>query len=67
MCIALLVHFKQLSCSFSVHYTFFSFSTFYFLLHRGKLNDLNAENARLKNEIENSSEENSSFLTYEKR
>ena len=38
---------------------------FFFL--RGKLNDLNSENARLKQEIENSSEENSSFLTYEKR
>lgn len=41
--------------------------TYYLGLIRGKLNDLNAENARLKNEIENSSEENSSFLTYEKR
>uniref|UniRef100_K1QDK8 Intraflagellar transport protein 74-like protein n=1 Tax=Magallana gigas TaxID=29159 RepID=K1QDK8_MAGGI len=41
--------------------------TYYLGLIRGKLNDLNAENARLKKEIENSSEENSSFLTYEKR
>lgn len=46
---------------------FISLFYIYFLLHRGKLNDLNAENARLKKEIENSSEENSSFLTYEKR
>jgi hypothetical protein len=36
-------------------------------INRGKVNDLNAENSRLKKEIENSSEENSSYLTYEKR
>ena len=38
-----------------------------FMCHRSKINELHAENARLNKEIENASDENSSFLSYEKR
>lgn len=41
--------------------------TYYLGLVRSKINELNAEIARLNKEIENVSEENSSYLTYEKR
>ncbi|KAL3869372.1 hypothetical protein ACJMK2_042060 [Sinanodonta woodiana] len=41
--------------------------TYYLGLVRGKINDLNAEITRLNKDIENTTDENSSFLTYEKR
>ncbi|KAK7485298.1 hypothetical protein BaRGS_00023397, partial [Batillaria attramentaria] len=41
--------------------------TYYLGLIRSKINDLNAEIVRLTKEIENASDENSSFLAYEKR
>ncbi|XP_060563519.1 intraflagellar transport protein 74 homolog [Ruditapes philippinarum] len=41
--------------------------TYYLGLVRSKINELNTETARLNKEIENVSEENSSYLTYEKR
>ncbi|XP_052778155.1 intraflagellar transport protein 74 homolog [Mya arenaria] len=41
--------------------------TYYLGLVRSKINELNTETGRLNKEIENVSEENSSYLTYEKR
>lgn len=41
--------------------------TYYLGLIRSKINELNAEVTRLVKEIENASDENSSFLAYEKR
>lgn len=41
--------------------------TYFLGLIRSKINELNSENTKLNKEIENSSEENSAFLTYEKR
>ena len=41
--------------------------TYFLGLVRSKINELNAETGRLNKEIENVSEENSSYLTYEKR
>uniref|UniRef100_A0A2C9LAM1 Intraflagellar transport protein 74 homolog n=1 Tax=Biomphalaria glabrata TaxID=6526 RepID=A0A2C9LAM1_BIOGL len=41
--------------------------SYYLGLVRSKINELYAENTKLKKEIENSSDENSSFLSYEKR
>lgn len=41
--------------------------TYYLGLVRSKINELNTEIARLNKEIETASEENSSYLTYEKR
>ncbi|XP_005105393.1 intraflagellar transport protein 74 homolog [Aplysia californica] len=41
--------------------------SYYLGLVRSKINDLYAENARLNKDIENASDENSSFLSYEKR
>lgn len=58
---------------FSILYILFSGQrqvhdrTYYLGLVRSKINELNTEIARLNKEIENVSEENSSYLTYEKR
>ncbi|XP_052098080.1 intraflagellar transport protein 74 homolog [Mytilus californianus] len=41
--------------------------TYFLGLIRSKINELNGENTKLNKEIENNSEENSAFLTYEKR
>lgn len=41
--------------------------TYFLGLIRSKINELNSENTKLNKEIENNSEENSAFLTYEKR
>lgn len=41
--------------------------SYYLGLVRSKINELHSENAKLNKEIENASDENSSFLTYEKR
>lgn len=41
--------------------------TYYLGLIRSKINELNAENARLNKEIDSTQDENSTFLTYEKR
>ncbi|GFN79127.1 intraflagellar transport protein 74 homolog [Plakobranchus ocellatus] len=41
--------------------------SYYLGLVRSKINELHSENARLNKDIENASDENSSFLTYEKR
>ncbi|XP_059142911.1 intraflagellar transport protein 74 homolog [Physella acuta] len=41
--------------------------SYYLGLVRSKINELHAENTKLNNEIQNASEENSSFLSYEKR
>lgn len=41
--------------------------TYYLGLIRGKINELLAENAKLNKDIENVTDENSTYLTYEKR
>ncbi|BFZ16629.1 hypothetical protein BsWGS_19668 [Bradybaena similaris] len=41
--------------------------SYYLGLIRSKINELNAENTKLKKDIENANDENSSFLSYEKR
>ncbi|GFS09394.1 intraflagellar transport protein 74-like protein [Elysia marginata] len=41
--------------------------SYYLGLVRSKINELHSENTKLNKEIENASDENSSFLTYEKR
>ncbi|CAL1539936.1 unnamed protein product [Lymnaea stagnalis] len=41
--------------------------TYYLGLVRSKINELHAENTKMNKEIDNASDENSSFLSYEKR
>lgn len=41
--------------------------SYYLGLVRSKINELHAENAKLNKDVENASDENSSFLSYEKR
>lgn len=41
--------------------------TYYLGLIRGKINELLAENAKLNKDIENVTDENSTYLTYEKK